>query len=305
MSFSLDVKHEVAYLLEGGRHCRIAEIAAIINSCGYINELNAGYGLIIETDNKFVIQKAYDIFANDFKHIVKMGTQNKLVIDNTEVINKVLLATGILDKQTNNIDFRIAPLVVKSVCCKKAYIKSTFLTNGSISDPTKSYHLEFVFQNKKYAHEFSCLINNFELKSKVVIRKQKSYIVYLKEGEQIVDLLNIMGAYKSLLKLEDLRIEKEVSNNINRKVNFQSANLNKTISASIKQVEDIDFISRTKGLTYLSPPLEELARLRLEYPEITIKELGEKLSVPLGKSGVNHRLRKLSKIADIIRFENI
>ena len=307
MSFSSDVKKEIAGIEGEDRHCRIAELAAVINSCGSIRTKENDVLFSIQTDSVYVMERAVNNINKDFKYAVNFGDSktksNNLHIinlDNPEIAQKLLWAAGIMDMRTKTVDFHIDGMVTKSVCCKKSYIRSAFLCSGYISNPEKSYHLEFIFNSEDYANEFSGLINYFELNSKVISRKG-SYVVYLKEGEHIVDLLNIIGAHKCLLQLENLRITKEIMNNINRKVNFQSANLNKTINASVKHVEDIEFISGLKGLDWLPRHLEELARLRLDYPELALKELGASLDVPISKSGINHRLKKISEIADELR----
>ena len=160
--------------------------------------------------------------------------------------------------------------------------------------------MEFVLVDKFAAEQLRELINSFELDAKVVERKEH-YVVYLKEGEQIVDLLNVMEAPLALMDLENVRIVKEMRNDINRKVNCETANLNKVVGAAVKQLEDIEYIEETIGLSRLPEQLEEIARLRLEYPDKSLKELGSFLSTPVGKSGVNHRLRKISNIAEALR----
>ena len=169
-----------------------------------------------------------------------------------------------------------------------------------MSDPKKSYHFEIVCASEKMAHQIQELICGFSMDAKIVQRK-KSYVVYLKEGSQIVDILNIMEAHISLMELENVRILKEVRNTVNRKVNCETANINKTVSAAVKQVEDITYLRDTIGFEKLSEGLEEVALARLSHPEATLKELGELLSPPVGKSGVNHRLRKLSEMAEKLR----
>ena len=146
------------------------------------------------------------------------------------------------------------------------------------------------------------IINSFSVESKVVKRK-KHFIVYIKEGEQIVELLNIMSAHKALLNLENVRIIKDVRNNVNRIVNCETANLNKIVLASVKQREEIEYIQKTVGLSYLPEQLEEVALIRLQYPDLSLKELGEMLVPPVGKSGVNHRLKKIITIAENLREE--
>ena len=133
--------------------------------------------------------------------------------------------------------------------------------------------------------------------------RKEHYVVYLKEGEQIVDMLNIMGAYKALLDLENIRIIKDMRNNVNRKFNCEMANLNKTVYASVRQTEDIELILKRMDLSQLPQSLSDIAHLRLEYPDASLKELGQMLNPPVGKSGVNHRLRKLAEIADSLREE--
>ena len=173
---------------------------------------------------------------------------------------------------------------------------------GSVNNPEKSYHIEIVCGSKSKAEQIKDIINSFGLESKVINRK-KSYVVYLKEGAQIVDLLNIMEAPVALMELENVRILKEMRNSVNRMVNCETANINKTVSAAVKQTEDIQFIHNTMGLNKLPDNLREIAEVRLAYPNATLKELGDLLSVPLGKSGVNHRLRKLSEIAEKLKEE--
>ena len=182
----------------------------------------------------------------------------------------------------------------------KGLIREAFLQSGSISDPEKFYHLEIVFTEYEEALRIKQLIESFRLDGKIVERKGH-YVVYLKEGAQIADMLRIMEAPMALMKFENIRILKEMRNSINRQVNCEAANLGKTISAAVKQVEDIKFISSKVGLDNIPESLAETAKIRLEYPEATLKELGELMDPPLGKSGVNHRLKKLSELAEDLR----
>lgn len=225
-----------------------------------------------------------------------------IFVTQKEQAEKLLTATGIMyteqGKQTTAN--RIYSLIVNSTCCKRAYIRGAFLASGSLSDPEKTYHLEFVNSEYDYSVELRDLINSFGIDAKIVKRKEH-YIVYLKEGEQIVDLLNIMEAHVALMDLENVRILKGMRNNVNRIVNCETANLNKTITASVKQVEDIEYIERAMGISQLPQSLEEMASIRLNFPEASLKELGEMMNPPVGKSGVNHRLRKISSIAETLR----
>ena len=182
----------------------------------------------------------------------------------------------------------------------KGLIREAFLQSGSISDPEKFYHLEIVFTKYEDAVRIQRMMESFALDGKIVERKGH-YVVYLKEGAQIADMLRIMEAPMALMEFENIRILKEMRNSINRQVNCEAANLGKTISAAVKQVEDIKFICSKVGLEQIPESLAETAKKRLEYPEATLKELGEMMDPPLGKSGVNHRLKKLSEMAEDLR----
>ena len=182
----------------------------------------------------------------------------------------------------------------------KGLIREAFLQSGSISDPEKFYHLEIVFTSYEDAMKIQQMMEIFGLGAKIAERKGH-HVVYLKEGAQIADMLRIMEAPLALMEFENIRIVKEMRNSINRQVNCEAANLGKTISAAVKQVEDIKFICSKVGLENIPESLAETAKKRLEYPEATLKELGEYMEPPLGKSGVNHRMKKLSELAEDLR----
>lgn len=194
-------------------------------------------------------------------------------------------------------------VVVKHGCCRRAFIRGAFLASGSISDPEKSYHFEITCASEEKARQLQGIIGTFGLDARIVVRK-KYFVVYMKEGSQIVDILNVMEAPVSLMDLENIRILKEMRGHVNRQVNCETANINKTVSAAVKQLNDIVYIRDTIGLSKLPENLEEMARVRLGRPEASLKELGEALDPPVGKSGVNHRLRKLSAIAESLREKN-
>ena len=183
---------------------------------------------------------------------------------------------------------------------KRERIREAFIQSGSISDPEKFYHLEIVFVEESEAVALKKLLEDFGLEGKIVERKGH-FVVYLKEGAQIADMLRIMEASLALMEFENIRIVKEMRNSINRQVNCEAANLGKTISAAVKQIEDIKYICSSVGLENLPAGLAETAKKRLEYPEAPLKELGELMDPPLGKSGVNHRLKKLSELAENMR----
>lgn len=312
MSFSSKVKGELSLHFGNGRHCSIAETAAFVHICGQTAAFGADFCLKIQTENFFVAKKCFTLLQNTFNMIADVSVRISglkrqtrvytLLVRDSAQAEMLLRATGmlLLKGEEKTPIKRIYGPVVSSICCRRAYIRGAFLSVGSVNDPKKNYHLEFVLADMSSAEQLRELINTFGLDAKVVERKEH-YIVYLKEGEQIVDLLNVMEAPLALMDLENVRIVKEMRNDINRKVNCETANLNKVVGAAVKQVEDIHYIDQAIGLSRLPEQLEEVARLRLEYPDKSLKELGSFLTTPVGKSGVNHRLRKISNIAETLR----
>jgi DNA-binding protein WhiA len=300
MSFSSGVKRELCGIEATARHCLIAEIAAIINTCGFVERGSVW----IQSENAPTAKNFYTLMKKTFDvnlEIVirksKKFKKGRLYCVNVSSPHseRVLKATGLYGAPK-----RIDPLLVSASCCKRAYIRGAFLSGGSVSDPEKTYHCEFVNSDYELSRELSGLINYFGLNSKIIERKGH-FVVYLKEGENIVDLLNIMEAHNSLMRMENLRIIKDMRNSVNRIVNCETANLNKTVKASVKQIEDIEYVSVARGLGSLSEQLREVAELRLTYQDATLKEIGEMLNPPVGKSGVNHRLRRITEIAENLR----
>jgi len=215
---------------------------------------------------------------------------------------RVLQASKLLDSYGEIAEdlSLIHNVVVQNVCCKRAFIRGAFLAAGSISDPEKFYHFEIACASMRKAKQLQGLMASFDVEARIVLRK-RYFVVYVKEGSQIVELLQVMEAPVALMELENIRIVKEMRNSVNRQVNCETANINKTVSAAVKQMEDIRYIRDTIGLESLPENLQEMAKVRLERPEATLKELGEALEPPVGKSGVNHRLRKLSLMAEDLR----
>lgn len=314
MSFSGDVKQELARHISEARHCMIAEVSALIQMAGEIKVSEDGkFTIKFQIENAAVARKYFTLIKKTFRINTEVSLRRNttlkknqiymLYITDHKVCTKILQATGIIDDTSQGmLRTDISPITVQKICCRRAYLRGAFLGSGSVSDPEKGYHLELVSPNEEYAVSLRNLINKFGMDAKIVMRKN-NYVAYLKEGAQIVDLLNIMGAHVALMELENIRIVKEMRNNVNRLVNCETANINKTVSAAVRQVQDINYIEGVMGLAALPQNLEEVARCRLEYPSASLKELGEKLSPPVGKSGVNHRLRKLSEVANQLREE--
>lgn len=320
MSFSKDVKEELSKHINSARHCQIAEVAAIISLCGRISISEKDeYRIKVHTENLTVARKYQNLLiaafnikpeilvrrkksGNDPEETLKKGIIYIVIVKDPEVAKNILGATRLITEYGDikeNLSI-VDNIVVQNTCCKRAFIRGAFISAGSISDPSKAYHFEIALPTRPKAVQLREMLDVFGIEAKIVQRK-RYFVVYLKEGSQIVDILNVMEAHIALMNLENVRILKEMRNSINRQVNCETANINKTVAAASKQVEDILFIKKIIGFGDLDEGLEEIASLRLAHPEASLKELGEMLSVPIGKSGVNHRLRKLSIIADNLR----
>ena len=307
MSFSSKVKQELSTQISGGRHCKIAELAAILSLIGRI-QISVGnqYLVKIHTENIHVARKYFTLLKKTFNIrtdvSIRQGSYYTVAVRHHDDAMKLLKATRLVD--ANGEIGESMELMDKNIlmqdCCKRAFIRGAFMAAGSISDPEKFYHFEIVCSTMEKAEQLCRIIQNFQIDAKIVERK-KHFVVYIKEGSGIVDILNVMEAHIALMDLENVRIVKEMRNSVNRKVNCETANLNKTVSAAVKQIEDIKYIRDTVGLEVLSSVLKDMAIVRLENPETPLKELGTLLSPSVGKSGVNHRLRKICEIAEDIR----
>lgn len=310
MSFSGKVKDELSKQCPVARHCQIAEVAAIISLCGRIGiSQNDTYSVRIHTENIAVARKYFTLLKKAYNIDTEISIRQSSKLRNYTITikhhkdaMKVLQASKLIDEYgeiCENLSVS-SNILIQKECCKRAFIRGAFLASGSISDPEKFYHFEIVCTTEDKAVQLKNIIQYFNIDAKIVERK-KHFAVYIKEGAGIVDILNVMEAHVALMDLENVRILKEMRNSVNRKVNCETANLKKTVSAAVKQIEDIKFIRDKVGLSVLSDNLEEMARLRLDNPDASLKELGEMLTPAVGKSGVNHRLRKICEIADDLR----
>ena len=310
MSFSGMVKEELSRQIGTARHCRIAELAALIGFCGRLEHFPQGEKLKLQTENETVARKCFTLLQKTFNIEKEISVRENshlkrvkvyvLEISDPEEIREILQATKLIADSKFCDTLILQDMLVQQSCCKRAYIRGAFLASGSISDPEKGYHFEIVYPDERKAQQLQTIIRSFSVDAKIVQRK-KSYVVYVKEGAQIVDMLAVMEANVALMDLENIRILKGMRNSVNRKVNCETANINKTVNAAVKQMEDIKLIQQVMGFEQLSDGLAQIAELRMQYPEATLKELGMMLSPQVGKSGVNHRLRKLSALADELR----
>ena len=307
MSFSSKVKEELSKECNSPRHCCIAETAAIISMCGkVIFDEKDHVRIEIHTENVTVARKYFTLLKKTYnintdisiRHSSSLNKNRSYVlsVNDDETARKILMTCrlmkpfGVIEE-----DFSISDsLIIQRECCKRAFIRGAFLAAGSVSDPVKTYHFEIVCLSEAKAKQLQMIMETFNINARV-IKRRKYFVVYVKDSSQVVDLLNIMGAYNALMDMEDMR------NNVNRKVNCETANINKTVSAAVKQIEDIRFIQMSSAFDELPESLQEMAELRVRYPEATLAELGQLLDTPVGKSGVNHRLKKISLFADELR----
>lgn len=280
MSFSSEVKQELSSINTYSKSNLIeAELIGYLMSAN-IKEENEKIEFI--TENEFNIERIYKILFK-LKIEYEPETRRKTFVAK---INKPNLR-NIEDLETEEE--------------KKALIRGIFLGSGSINDPTKKYHLEILLNDKDVAQYIQNILKSFNIKAKIL---EMNNTIYIKEGEEISKFLAFIGAQKSVLKYEEIRVMREIRNNVNRQVNCETANLNKTISASVMQIEAINYLKKVKKYEELPTGLQEIAELRLEYPEMSLKDLGSLLENSLGKSGVNHRLKKIIEIADEAKKEN-
>ncbi|NLP17202.1 MAG: DNA-binding protein WhiA [Clostridiales bacterium] len=311
MSFSRNVKEELSTQISNARHCRLAELSAILTYGGQLIQNNPHIMIKLQTESLTVARKYFTLIKKTFNINIdvsikrnKSGKDNltyTLIVKNRDMVINILKATKLsMDGLENGRIGNPSMLVVQKTCCKRAFIRGAFLMSGSMSNPKKSYHLEFVTEDIEKAERLKEIICAFSIDAKIIQRK-KYYVVYIKEGSQIVDLLNVMEAHVSLMNLENVRILKEMRNQVNRQVNCEAANINKTVEAASKHIEDIIYIRDNVGFNNIAEGLRDIAKLRIEHPEASLKELGTMLLPPIGKSGVNHRLRKLSMIAEYFR----
>lgn len=310
MSFSGEVKKELCEQISPARHCRLAEISAIIAFCGKIVvDKDQTHILKLQTESTILTKKIFVLLKQVFGISAELTTRSisakknlyELVLTATETVSVLaackLTAAG---EEKNGCPLKAEPTIVTKSCCRRSFIRGAFLAAGSVSNPNKAYHFEIVVSQEDNGELLCEVMRSFQIDAKMIARKYH-YVVYVKEGSQIVDLLNVMEAHVALMEFENVRILKDMRNTINRKVNCEAANINKTVKAASRQVEDILYIKEKVGLATLAEGLEEIALLRIEYPEASLKELGEMLNPPVGKSGVNHRLKKLSEIAEGLR----
>lgn len=308
MSFSTLVKDELCRIELHDVCCRKSEIMGVILAGNLFTHEKGSGNVKVVTENAAFARRLYTTIRKVYglspevsirrSSKLKKHISYSIIFASMQIINKLLYDFEI--SVFNNDKLNIENTTLKSVCCRKSFLRAVFLSGGSVSDPEKTYHLEIATRNKKCTEIIKEILKDYGINVKIITRKG-NYVAYIKEGENIVDFLNIIGAHGALMEFENVRILKDMRNNVNRIVNCETANLEKTVNASVRQAENIKLIQSTIGISNLPKNLINIANLRLEYSELSLKELGEMLSPKLGKSGVNHRLRKIDEIAEKIR----
>lgn len=307
MSFASEIKKELT-TKESEECCQRAELAALIRMNGSLS-VNKKYTLDVQTENAAIARRIYTLIKSIYPYPVELLVRRKMKLkkNNIYIVRVVKDVENLL--QSLNIlkgryDFvrTVSEDIYENTCCRKAYLRGAFLASGSVNNPeTSSYHLEIYNHYKEHNDSLCELMNSFGLRARVLERRN-GYITYIKEAEKITEFLIIIGAHNALFKFEDVRIVRDMRNSVNRLVNCETANLNKTIGAAFRQIQSIKLIEETIGLDALPEKLQEIAALRVKHQEASLKELGELVSgTKISKSGVNHRLKKIDEIAEKIR----
>lgn len=310
MSFAADVKKELTMLEVHPEHAK-AELAALIRMNGTLSIVNQEFLLNVQTENAAIARRIYSLIKDNFDVESELLVRKKMKLKKNNVYivrlksgSKLILSElGIMDGMLYH--GHVPEEILKSRQKVKSYLRGAFLAGGSVNSPgTSRYHLEIHSSYEEHNDDICEMMQEFELNARTHERRN-GYIVYLKESEKIANFLALIGATGSMFKFEDVRIVRDMRNSVNRLVNCENANMNKTIDAAGKQIENIKFIDRMVGLNSIPDKLQEIALLRVEYPDISLKELGE--LVPNGgvsKSGVNHRLRKLNQMAEELKEQH-
>ncbi len=305
MSFSAEVKNELARVTGEQECCLVAELAALMRMGGTaVIGGNNALGINFTTENAAVARKVLTLVKRGFSlatevvvsraRRLKKANSYQVKVPPSPLVTGVLAELGVLRGEVISAGRDMA--LLRKGCCRRAYLRGAFLGGGSVSRPEGEYHLELVTGNPDFAKTLVRLLKSFRLPARLTERKQ-DYVVYLKDGDAITSLLRISGAHNALFAFENVRVVKDMRNQVNRLVNCETANLQKTVNAAVRQVESIKLVAARMGLAKLPRSLRAAAELRLAYPEATLRELVDLADGQVGKSGMNHRLRKLEQIA--------
>lgn len=304
MTFASDVKKECTLLEVHKEHAK-AELAALIRMNGAVSLYQQRFILNVQSENAAIARRIYTLMKDHYqteselivRRKMKLKKNNVYIVRCRQKIQELLSDLGIFDGVSINTN--VAEEIMTNDQKKRSYLRGAFLAGGSVNNPeASSYHLE-IYSNYETHNEDLCrMMNDFNLNAKTIVRRN-GYITYIKEAEKISEFLAVIGANRAMLKFEDIRIVRDMRNSVNRLVNMENANINKTIDAAQRQVEAIRLIDSTQGLSVLPQKLQTMARFRLDNPDLSLKELGEQVpDGPISKSGVNHRLRKIVELAE-------
>ncbi|MCK4257827.1 MAG: DNA-binding protein WhiA [Halanaerobiales bacterium] len=309
ISFADEIRNELSRKDFESSCCQLSELAALIRCNGILTIAQRQIGIILKTENASVARKIFRLIKSNYNLFIEVLVRKNMrfrrhnsyqvKIPSQKGTREMLIETGVLDSMYR-FNYKIDPLLASKECCAKSYLRGTFLGSGSVNHPDGGYHLEINCNNGEYSNEILRFFNFFNLKGNIMDRKT-NHVIYFKNSDDIATILNLIGAHSALLRYENYRVMKNIKNDVNRRVNCETANLTKTVDASIKKNEDIELISRSRGLDSLPRSLQEIAHIRLANPYKSLKELGQMFNPPLSKSGVNGRLRRITKIADQIR----
>ena len=300
MSFSNDVKNELSRIETNDVAGDKAELLGLLRMSGAIVIRGMNVGIHFSTENAALARRALQLLKSNYQVQTEVViTRSRRLKKNNryqvQVIPSPQVSTALYELQLLSVESDLKNPLLENHDCKRTFLRGAFLGGGSISRPSSDYHLEMVTENEDFAHTIIKIMQSFSLKAKLTDRKNE-YIVYLKDGESIINFLSVIGAHNAMMELENVRIVKEMRNNVNRAVNCETANLNKVVKAAVRKVRCIHYIDEHMGLAELPQPLQEVAKLRLEHQDVSLNDLVE-YSGGLGKSGINHRLKKLQEIA--------
>ena len=307
MSFSTDVKNELARLEPRDANCDKAELLALLRMSGAIILRGMNIGIHFSTENAALARRVLRLLKDNYQVQTEVViTRSRRLKKNNRYQVQVMPAPQVSKAMTElqllSVEGDLKNPLLSSHAAKKNYLRGAFLGGGSVSRPSSDYHLEMVTTNEVFANCIIKVMQTFSLKAKLTDRKN-DYIVYLKDGESIIKILNVIGAHTAMMELENARIIKDMRNNVNRVVNCETANLGKVVKAALRQVNCIRFIETKMSINELPEPLLFVARLRLAYPEASLNELVDHAE-GLGKSGINHRLKKIEELAIILGMKD-
>lgn len=308
MSFAGQTKKELTMIEADQACCERAELAALIRMIGTVQLTGKRVVLDVSTENAAIARRIFTLIKRLYGIQAELLVRKKMRLKKNNVyivrvprgVQEMLSSLRIVSEGFV-FESGIDETIIRKECDRRAYLRGAFLAGGSVNNPEgSSYHLEIASMYEEHCEALCSLMNRYGLNARCIERK-KGFVLYLKEGEKIIDFLSLIGAHQALLKFEDVRIMRDMRNSVNRIVNCETANLNKTIGAAMRQIENIKLLEQEVGLEQLPEKLREVAVIRLQHPDLNLKEVGEMLKGNVSKSGVNHRLRKLDELANKVR----